>query len=103
MKPLGPARIVGVARKGHVSHLLIQCVPKSVLASHKYTIYYNTVHRELPGFVDTKVSKFYPIMRPLFFSIGGGGCGNDGLQYDKYIFGIIYLLFLDGFINPYWI
>ena len=87
---------MGVARKGHVSYLLIQCVPISVLASHKNTIYRNIVHRELPGFVDTKVSKFYPIMRPLFCNIGGGG-GNDGRQHDKYIVGIIYLFFFRWF------
>ena len=60
---------MGVARKGNVSHLLIQCVPISVLASHKNTIYHNIVLRELPGFVDTKVSKFYPIMRPLYVAL----------------------------------
>ena len=65
--------IVGVGRNGHVSHLLIQCVTISVLASHKYTIYHNIVHRELPCFVHNKVSKFDHIMRPLCYSIGGGG------------------------------
>ena len=53
------------------------------------------VHRELSGFVDTKVSKFYPIMRPLFCSIGGGG--NDGHQHVKDIFAIIYLFFFRRF------
>ena len=92
---MGHARIVVVARKKHDSHLLIQCVLISVLASHKNTIYRNIVHRELPSFVDTKVSKFYPIMRPLFCSIGG--CGDDGRQHDKYIFGIKYLFFFRWF------
>ena len=82
---MGFARIVGVAQKGHVSHLLIQCVPISVLASHKNTIYRNIVHIEFSGCVDTRVSKLDAIMRPRFSTIGGGG--NDGRQHDKYIVG----------------
>ena len=95
MRPLGPARIVGVARIKHVLHLLFQCVPIIVFASHKNTINHTNVHKELPGFVDTKVSKFYPIMKPPFCSIGVGG--NDGRQHDKYIFNIIYLFFFRWF------
>ena len=96
MRPLGPAEIVGVARKGHVSHFLIQCMPISVLASQKNTIYHNILHRELPGFVDTKVNKFYPIMRPLFCSICGNS-GNDGRQHLKDIFAIICFFFIRWF------
>ena len=53
------------------------------------------IHKELPGFVDTKGSKFYPIMRPLFCSIGGRG--NDKRQLVKDIFAIIYLFFFKSF------
>ena len=59
------------------------------------------VHRELPGFVDIKVSNFYPIVRRLFCSIGYGG--NEGCQHVKDIFAIIYFFSVDSFINPYWI
>ena len=90
MRPFGPVGIVEGAQNNHVSHLLIHCFFISVLAIHKYTVYCTIVHRKLPGFVDTKVSKFYPIIRPLFCSIGDDGC-IDGRHHDKYIFGIIYL------------
>ena len=71
------------------------CVPISVLPSHKNTIYHNIVHRKLPGCVDTKVSEFYPIIRPFLCSIGG--VGNDKRQHDKYIFGKLYLFFFKWF------
>ena len=54
---------MGIVRKGHVSHLLIKCVPISVLASKIGSLL--TLLKDNFQALYTKVSKFYLILRPL--------------------------------------